>query len=148
MSWNQEKMEELYQQMIQRATNDADFRRKLLDEPNKTLEELAGQPLPEGYKVNIIENDPAYTATCVLPDMISEELLPEELDQLHIDGGISFLLIISICGVAISLDIGPKMPIDICGANAGAAVGSLPCPAVHFHPCGVQVGKPCVGNVK
>ena len=110
MSWTQEKMEELYQQMIQRATNDADFRRKLLDEPNKTLEELAGQPLPEGYKVNIIENDPAYTATCVLPDMISEELLPEELDQLHIDGGISFLLIISICGVAISLDIGLRCP--------------------------------------
>jgi hypothetical protein len=126
MSWSQEELEKLYQDMMQLSSTDEEFRKKLLADPNGTLAELGGKPLPEGYKVNIIENDPGYTATCVLPDMLSEELTAEELDQLEVDGGWSFFLIgllLPACGVAVGGDVGIRIP-SFCGVHAGGELGT------------------------
>lgn len=73
MTWTKEESMALGSKMIQRAMTDEDFRRKLLADPNGTLEELAGKPLPAGYRLKVLENDPAYTATYVLPDLVKKE---------------------------------------------------------------------------
>ncbi len=101
MEWTQQEMNELYAKMQKKSTTDEEFRKKLLADPNKALEELSGKPLPEGCKIKVIENDPDYTATFVLPDLLSEELSDNDLESAA--GGISFLLIVSVCGGAIGL---------------------------------------------
>lgn len=73
MAWSQEEVLSLQKEMIHRAVTDEEFRRKLLADPNAALEELGGKPLPEGYRLKVIENDPAYTATYVLPDLVKKE---------------------------------------------------------------------------
>jgi hypothetical protein len=69
-----------------------------------------------GMKIKVIEQDPAYTATFVLPDLASEEVDMEELDKAA--GGISFALVLTICGAALPAD--PTHDIceaDICGVR-------------------------------
>lgn len=101
MEWTQQEMNELYVKMQKKSATDEEFRKKLLENPNKALEELSGKPLPEGCKFKIIENDPNYTATFVLPDLLSEELSDNDLESAA--GGFSFLLILSICGAAFGI---------------------------------------------
>ena len=116
MEWTKEEMEALYASMQKKAMTDEDFRKEILADANKALAKLAGKELPEGMKIKVIEQDPAYTATFVLPDLASEEVDMEELDKAA--GGISFALVLSICGVAL-----PSSPsnntcgADICGAR-------------------------------
>lgn len=112
MSWSQNEMELLYKEMQKKAMTDEKFRKELLKDPNGALEKLAGKKLPEGCNIKVIENDPAYTATFVLPDLISEELTPDEMDGAA--GGISVLLIVSACGAAVAA--GPCAG-DACGAQ-------------------------------
>lgn len=92
---------------------DEEFRKELLADPNGVIERESGGKLPEGFKVNIIESDPAYTATFVLPDMIGDELEDDELDQ--VAGGISVIAVASACGAAISVT---ACGADACGARA------------------------------
>ncbi|MBR5909824.1 MAG: NHLP leader peptide family RiPP precursor [Schwartzia sp.] len=112
MEWTKEEMEKLYIQMQKKAMTDEAFRKDVLADANKALEKLAGKKLPEGMKFKVIEKDPAYTATFVLPDFVSEELDMAELDKTA--GGISALLILSACAVAIGT--GP-CPAEACGAK-------------------------------
>ncbi len=39
------------------------FRKELLADSTRAIEALAGEKLPEDFKLKVIENDPAYTAT-------------------------------------------------------------------------------------
>lgn len=116
MEWTQENLNSLYLKIQQMAVTDEEFRKALLENPNKVIEELIGEKLPEGFKVNIIENDPAYNATFVLPSFMGEELEDEDLDQ--VAGGISVLAVISTCAVAI--DVGGGCAADVCGARGRA----------------------------
>lgn len=128
MSWTQNEMELLYKEMQKKAMLDEKFRKELLNDPNETLEKLAGRKLPEGSNIKVIENDPAYTATFVLPDLISEELTPDEMDGAA--GGISVLLIVSACAAAVGA-----------GACAGDACGAQGCfvdSACAGKACGAQ----------
>lgn len=59
------------------------------------MEKLAGKELPKGVKVKVIEQDPAYTATFVLPDLMPEEMDMEELEKAA--GGMGCLTDISGC---------------------------------------------------
>lgn len=115
MEWTQENLNKLYLTIQQRAMTDEEYRKALLEDPNKIIEEETGEKLPEGFKINVVESDPSYTATFVLPDLVGEELEDEELDQ--VAGGVSFILVISACAAAIS--------IGGCAANACAADGSV-----------------------
>lgn len=112
MEWTKEEMEKLYVSMQKKAMTDEEFRKEILADANKALAKLAGKELPEGMKIKVIEQDPAYTATFVLPDLVSEEMDMEELEKAA--GGISIALVFSGCGAAVS--IGP-CPADGCGAD-------------------------------
>ena len=85
------------------AVTDEEFRKELLEDPTSAIEKVAGEKLPEGFQVKVIENDPAYSATFVLPPMASDEL---DEDQLEAVAGGSCL-------------------VDGCGADACAADGSI-----------------------
>ena len=111
MEWTQEAVEKLYLEAQKKAMVDEAFRKEILADANAALEKLSGKKLPEGMKLKVIENDPGYTATFVLPDMLPEEVDMDELDKAA--GGISGLLIVSACGAA----VGSGACADACGAK-------------------------------
>lgn len=113
MAWTQEKIDEVYQKAQQSAVTDEEFREELLKNPNEVIARLAGEELPEDFRVRVIENDPQYAATFVLPPMVSGELTDEEMAQ--VAGGA--------CGVA-----------GCCAAKACAAEGTAT-------PCGAYGAK-------
>ena len=88
MEWTQEKLQALYVEVQKKAMTDEAFRKELLADSTKAIEALTGEKLPEGFKLKVIENDPAYTATMILPDLLGRELTDEEADA--ISGGFSF----------------------------------------------------------
>ena len=90
MEWTQEKLEALYVEVQKKAMTDEAFRKELLADSTKAIEALAGEKLPEGFKLKVIENDPAYTATMVLPDLVGRELTEEENEA--VAGGSAILM--------------------------------------------------------
>ena len=115
MEWTQENLNELYLKVQKQALTDEEFRKDLLSDPNAVIEKETGEKLPEGFKIQVIESDPAYTATFVLPDLVGEELEDGELDQ--VAGGFSFILVASACAAALS--------VGGCAADACAARGKI-----------------------
>jgi hypothetical protein len=79
MTWTQEKVNETYLRASNLAAKDKAFRAELLSNPNAAVEKLAGEPLPENFNIKIIESDPTYSATFVLPLMLSNDLSDDEL---------------------------------------------------------------------
>lgn len=74
MAWTREKIDEVYLKTQQMSAMDEEFREELLKNPNEAIAKVAGEPVPADFKVKVLENDPNYSATFVLPPMISEEL--------------------------------------------------------------------------
>lgn len=101
--WTKEKINDIYQNIQRLAVTDEEFREQLLKDPNAAISKIAGEELPSDYKIKVIENDPKYAATFVLPPMVSDELNDEDLDK--VAGGACI--------------------IDGCGAEACAADGCL-----------------------
>jgi len=87
MGWTQDKINEIYLLARNRAAKDRAFRAELISDPKLAIEKLTGEELPEDYSIKIIESDPAYSATFVLPLMLSGELSDDELD--NVAGGVS-----------------------------------------------------------
>lgn len=113
MAWTQEKINEVYMEVQRMAVTDEEFRQELLQNPNTAIGKLAGEELPEDFRVKVIENDPQYAATFVLPPMVSEELSDADLDA--VAGGLCWID-------------------GACGAKACAAEGEATA-------CGAQGGK-------
>lgn len=103
MTWTQEKINEVYTKVQRTAVTDEEFRAELLKDPNAAIGKLAGEELPQDFKVKVIENDPKYAATFVLPPMADDELSDDELDS--VAGGSCLL--------------------DGCGGQACAAEGTI-----------------------
>lgn len=80
MAWEQEKINKIHAQIQRLAVTDEEFRRELLENTSGVIERIAGERLPEGFKVRIIESDPAYAATFVLPAMVSDEIDDKDLE--------------------------------------------------------------------
>ncbi len=112
MAWSQEKINEVYLEVQRMAATDEEFRKELLANTDEAIEKVAGEKLPEGFKVKVVENDPQYAATFVLPPMVSDELGDDELDS--VAGG--FCLIDGACGAKACAAQGEASP---CGANVG-----------------------------
>jgi hypothetical protein len=110
MAWTQKEVEQVYAKVQRKAMLNQDFRRLLLSDPSKAIAQVSGQKMPAGLKIKVIEKDPAYDATFVLPDLVSGEMNDEELEKAA--GGISILLIVSACAGAIG--------VADCGADACA----------------------------
>lgn len=113
MAWTQDKINEVYVKVQNMAATDEEFREELLNDSNAAIAKIAGEDLPEDFKVKIIENDPQYAATFILPPMVSDELSGDELDG--VAGGI--------CGIdgapCGAFVCAAKGEADVCGAKAG-----------------------------
>jgi hypothetical protein len=68
--------------IAERATTDADFRRRLLADAAPTIESDLGIRLPPKFKIRFIEKDPGLDALIVLPDLAraGNELSDDDLD--------------------------------------------------------------------
>ena len=111
MAWTQEKINEVYIKVQHTAVTDEEFRQELLQDPNTAIGKMAGEELPEDFRVKVIENDPQYAATFVLPPMVSEELSDADLDA--VAGG--FCIIDGCCGAKFCVGKGEA---SFCGAKA------------------------------
>lgn len=125
MAWTQEKINETYLQVQKLAATDEEFRAELLKDPCMAIAKISDEALPENFNIKVIENDPAYAATFVLPPIVSGELIDSDLDQ--VAGGVC--LVAGKCG-AVSCGI---VAGDSCSSEACAAEGN--CGAV---ACGKQ----------
>ena len=168
MSWTQKELEELYQKINRAVAEDPDFLPKAKKDPKAAVEELAGRPLEEGFRLNFIEQDSSYGDTYVLPEFVGEELAPGELDA--IAGGksavavragrdcpkdntleVSVVVIVSACAAAVS---GTACGGDACGAAAcpadagcgGQACGSKACAAKAACAGEACAGEACGGH--
>ena len=78
MEWTKEQMEALYA-----STNEA-------------ISKVAGIPVPADFRICIVEQDPAYQATFLLPPMLPEDVSDEDLEA--VAGG-DCVQDIDVCGV-------------------------------------------------
>jgi hypothetical protein len=87
MSWTPEEINEIYAKVMQKATTDEEFRKEVIASPNQAIANLTGEAVPDDYKIKVLENDPNYTATFVLPAMKADEKLNiDDLDR--VAGGV------------------------------------------------------------
>jgi len=86
MNWTKEEVNSFNQEVIKRSMSDTAFREKLLSNPNQAIEEVIGHKLPEGFSLKVIESDPSYNATFVLPDFIGNAVEDDDLE--NVAGGI------------------------------------------------------------
>jgi hypothetical protein len=120
MEWTEQELQELNQKLLQKAADDADFRKELNTNPMETIEKFCGRKLPNGISINVIEpGSPSPELT--RPDLIGQELSQEELLQelgegelKAISGGIPALIGIAACALAIDI-------IGVTGACAAEA---------------------------
>ena len=73
--------ENAYQELMQKAATDDEFRGKLLADPKSTIESLLGTSLPDGLTIRIVENSPSEV-TFVIPPAVSSELSDDQLEAI------------------------------------------------------------------
>ena len=79
MAWSQEKINQIYLQAQHLSRIDAKFRSELLQNPMVAIAKIADEPIPEHYKIKVLENDPEYTATFILPPFEYGEISDDDL---------------------------------------------------------------------
>ncbi len=80
MNWTEEKINQVITDVRKKAAGDEAFRKLCLDQPNEAIRSICDIEVPEGVKINIIENDPGVAHTIILPPEPGA-LSGEELDQ-------------------------------------------------------------------
>ena len=89
MDWTNEEKLELYSKVQMMSATDEAFRAELLANPIAALEKASGKKVPDWVKINVIEQDPDYSSTIVLPVFTGGELEDEALDNVAGGGFIS-----------------------------------------------------------
>lgn len=118
MSWSEEQVEQAFVEVRKRAMTDQAFRQLVLANPHQAIEEVSGKEVPTGFKIKVVESDPAYDMTYVLPEMASEELSDDMLD--NVAGGIVAFVAAGRVGAgacAAAVSVGPCAAYA-CGADA------------------------------
>ncbi len=87
-NWTQEEIEKAVKSVTARATTDKKFREKVLNDPNSAIKEVTGKDVPASYRLKMIESDPKFDTTLILPPFRSEELSEAELEQVAGGAGI------------------------------------------------------------
>ncbi len=80
MNWTEEKINQTITDVKKRAAEDEAFRKLCLDNPDEAIKQISGMEVPEGVKINIIENDTGVDHTIILPPKESE-MSKQELDS-------------------------------------------------------------------
>lgn len=114
MSWTAQDVEKAFEAVRAKAALDKAFRERLLADPHQAVFEITGRKIPSAFKIKVLEADPAYNMTFVLPEMASEELSEESLSK--VAGGVAVAAIVGVCGAAV--DTGGPCAGDVCGAEA------------------------------
>ena len=81
MNWTEEKINQTITDIKKKASEDESFRQLCLNNPNEAIKKISGIEVPEGVKINIIENEPGIDHTILLPPNI-QELSGEELENI------------------------------------------------------------------
>ncbi len=81
MNWTEEKINQTMTNIKKKASEDEAFRKLCLDNPNEAVIKISGLEVPEGLKINIIENEPGIDHTIILPPEPGA-LEDEVLDQI------------------------------------------------------------------
>ena len=79
--WNQQEIDKAYGEIYQRSKRDADFRKLVLEKPKEAIKQITGKEVPEKFKLKIVESDPNYALTLLLPEFMGDELSDDELEQ-------------------------------------------------------------------
>ncbi len=88
MSWNDEEVNELFFKCKHKAMVDKDYRAKILADPKGTIEEMAGKKMPDDFKIQVIESDPAASMAFVLPPMPETGVELSDDDLENVAGGL------------------------------------------------------------
>ncbi len=67
MGWTEEKINQTMIDIKKRASEDEDFRKLCLDNPNQAIKQVSDMVVPKGVMINIIENEPDVDHTIILP---------------------------------------------------------------------------------
>ena len=86
MVWTYDKVNKTYLLAQDFAAKNRAFREELIRNPKSAIEKLTGETLPRDYSIKVIESDPAYSATFVLPLMLSDDL--SDKDLANVAGGV------------------------------------------------------------
>ena len=86
MEWSQNEMNELYTKVMKMSATNEEFRKEVLADPIAAMEKLSGKKIPEDIAIKVIEQDPAYESTIVLPKFVGDAMELEDLDE--VAGGI------------------------------------------------------------
>jgi len=81
MNWTEEKINQTITDVKKKASEDEDFRKLCLGNPNEAIKQISGMEVPEGVKIKMIENDPDVAHTIVLPPEPGT-IKDEELDKI------------------------------------------------------------------
>jgi hypothetical protein len=79
--WTEEEIEKAFVDVKKKAVMDKTFRQKLLANPHAAIKQVTNKDVPVAVKIKIIESDPAYHMTFVLPQMASADLSDDELEK-------------------------------------------------------------------
>ncbi|AEE48587.1 class IIb bacteriocin, lactobin A/cerein 7B family [Haliscomenobacter hydrossis] len=102
------KQQEVYSQIVQKAWEDSEFKRELMNNPVAVMERVGGEKvvLPEGKKLVVVDQSDESTIYFNIPrqvDLDSLELTEEQLEQ--VAGGITPTFIAFgygfVCGVGL-----------------------------------------------
>ena len=86
MKWTQQQIDECIEMCRKKAVMNMEFRKQLLMNPAEAVKTVSGRDIPAGFRIKVIESDPAYDATFVLPPTASGGVSDQDLDD--ITGGI------------------------------------------------------------
>lgn len=81
MSWTEQKINAVLEQVAKKAVTDGDFRQLALSSPNEAVAQFSDEPVPANYKLRFVDNAGA-DMTFVLPDPVKagNELSDAELE--------------------------------------------------------------------
>ncbi len=67
MSWTEEKVNQVITDIKKKASEDEAYRQLCLDNPHEAIKQVSDMEVPEGFMINIIENEPGVEHTVILP---------------------------------------------------------------------------------
>ncbi|CEH31919.1 hypothetical protein AM501_12900 [Aneurinibacillus migulanus] len=100
MEWNNEKLDQAIKQFQDKASTDAEFRKLALENPSSAVKQVIGLDLPEGFKLQVVDNAGAHL-TVVLPDLKGNEYELDETELQNVAGGYGMLLYVDDDGMPV-----------------------------------------------
>lgn len=81
MSWTQEEVDRVLVEARKRVMTDKAFRKLVVASPQKAIEQVSGKRVPAGLKIKVVESDPNYDLSFVLPRYVGGELSSDQLER-------------------------------------------------------------------